>query len=82
MFSLFSYHDFIVSSSKDVSSSIYAKLCETNYVRIVFATSTFLKSSIANELLCLTFKIPNASSTVTLAEDKYLLKFVSCAEKL
>ena len=77
------YTDFIWNVVFQVPSFVNLKeVVQNKALIIVFETFSLLSSSIANKHLHLTFIIPNTRSRVTLAEDKFLLKFFSCAERL
>ena len=48
----------------------------------VFGTFSLSAATIVNKPLHHTFSLPNTLSTVILVEDKFLLKFISHAERL
>ena len=58
------------------------RLGRTKHVIIVFETFSLLTTSVVNKSFHLTFVILNTRHTVILADDKFLVKFFSCAERV
>ena len=57
-------------------------MVQTKHVIFVFGTFSLSAATIVNKPLHHTFSLPNTLSTVILVEDKFLLKFISHAERL